>query len=156
MSNKKSGFGLAFMAVLWLAGCTTQNENAADPKKALNAYISRSFEIKSPAQKQDLLEYLTRDAKSRLAAWSDDQFREAFMDSKRQFIKLAFIEAKSVSPTETNVTYELSYIDQAKGHDAKVTQKKLAAMVEEQGKWRIADVQNIKELIEYRDEMSLP
>jgi hypothetical protein len=134
--------------------------NGNDPKKVIQEYISRSFAVKSASDREALLALLTRDAKNRLSAWSDDQFREAFIDSKRQFVKLAFTESKSESPVETSITYELSYVDQSrgqnKGNDAKITQKKLAQLVKEQDHWLISDVRNIKELVEYKDEMSLP
>ncbi len=147
---------LMVLALVSTTACTNHSNVAADPKKVLQEYISRSFAVKSESDRQGLLSLLTREAKSRLSAWSEDQFREAFIDSKRQFVKLAFTEVKAESSQETSITYELSYIDQAKGHDAKVTQKKLAQMVQDQGRWLISDVRNIKELVEYRDEMSLP
>jgi hypothetical protein len=147
---------LASLIVMTTTACSPRFDGGNDPKKVIQEYISRSFAVKSTSDRQAMLALLTRDAKNRLSAWSDDQFRDAFMDSKRQFVKLAFTEAKAESPQETSITYELSYIDQAKGHDAKVTQKKLAQMIKEQGHWMIADVRNIKELVEYRDEMSLP
>ncbi len=140
-----------------MMSCTMHGpDNGTDPQKVLNEYISRSFAAKSPSDRLEMLKLLTGNAKNRLSAWSDDQFREAFLESKRQFVKLAFTESKSQSPQEMAVTYELSYVDQNKGHDAKVTQKKLAQMIEEHGHWLISDVKNIKELVEYRDEMSLP
>lgn len=153
----KSGSAVAVAVLVVLAaGCTRRPDAFGDPKKALADYISRSFHVTSPAQRQDLLAYLSHGARSRLSAWSDDQFREAFIDDKRQFLKLSFTELKKVAPDELAVTYELSYIDQGKGHNARVTQKKLAEMVRDQGKWTISDVRNIKELVEYQDEMALP
>jgi hypothetical protein len=149
--------GLILAATLAGAcGCTTKNDAPEDPKRRLTEYISRSFEVKGVEDRRLLSEYLTGNAKTRLEAWSEDQFRQAFIDSKRQFIKLAFREIKPASPTEVNITYELSYLDQNKGHDAKVTNKKLCQMVQDQGRWYIAEVTSIKELVEYRNEMSLP
>lgn len=138
------------------AACNLKPKNDGDPKGVITGYISRSFSVKSAGDRTELLSYLTNEAKARLSAWSDDQFREAFVESKRQFGKLVFTEMKNVSPSEMSVTYELTYTDQAKGHGAKVTQKKLAQMVQNGGKWYIADVKNIKELVEYKNEMSLP
>lgn len=144
------------LALVGFTACSQNTDMSHDPKRVLNDYISRSFAVHNLGDKQILLGYLTHDAKARLSAWSDDQFQEAFIDSKRQFVKLVFTETKPISPTESSITYELSYIDQGKGHDAKVTQKKLAQMLMEQGKWQISDVRNIKELVEYRNEMALP
>ncbi|MGK5087243.1 hypothetical protein WDW86_06765, partial [Bdellovibrionota bacterium FG-2] len=89
-------------------------------------------------------------------AWSEEQFRQAFMDSKRKFLKLVFRETNKGSDKEVNITYELTYLDQSKGHDAKVTAKKLCSLVLDQGKWLISNVRNIKELVEYQNELSLP
>jgi hypothetical protein len=63
---------------------------------------------------------------------------------------------KAQSNTETNLTYELTYIDKTKGSDARVTNKRMCEMVLENGTWQIREVHNIKELIEYKNEMSLP
>jgi hypothetical protein len=139
-----------------LAGCTPKGDHANDPKTRLKEYISKSFSVRTVEDRSEMLTYLTGNAKSRLSAWSDEQFREAFIESRRQFIKISFPETKTVSPTEANITYELTYLDQGRGKDAKVLNKKLCNLVMEQGRWMISDVRNIKELIEYRNEMSLP
>lgn len=139
-----------------LAGCTRGSEPGGDPNNRLRDYISKSFAVRTADDRKDLMDFLTGDAKLRLTAWSDEQFRQAFIESKRQFIKFAVRETKQASQNEVNITYELTYLDQGKGHDAKVTNKKLCLMVLENGKWLISDVRNIKELVEYRNEMSLP
>jgi hypothetical protein len=139
-----------------LASCDNGAKESNDPKMRLNEYISKSFGAKSLEDKNDLMSYLTGEAKSRLSAWSEDQFRQAFIDSKRQFLKLAYTEVKKISPDETDITYEISYMDKAKGNNVKVTNKKMSQLILEDGKWMIRDVHNIKELIEYQNEMSLP
>lgn len=146
---------LILLCAGWIS-CKPMQTGSNDPKRRLSDYVSSSFAVKSPSDKKLLLDFMTGDAKARLLSWSDDQFRQAFIDSKRQFLKLSFKDVKNVSPTETNITYELTYLDQAKGSNAKVTNKKLCEMVSEQGKWLIRDVRNIKELVEYQNEMSLP
>lgn len=145
---------LAVAALLFQAGCTRDNSPGGDYKRRIQDYISKSFAARGASDRGELLRYLTGDAKRRLGAWSDEQFQQAFVDSKRQFVKLAFREVKQPTPKEVSVTYELTYIDQR--HDARVTNKKLAQLVLENGEWLIADVKNIKELVEYRNEMSLP
>lgn len=157
MTIRTGGFTAALsLGLLVLSGCTSNEKDVGDPKQRLTDYINKSFAVKSTDDRRELLSYLAGDAKARLGAWSEDQFRQAFLEQKRQFIRLVFQEVKSISPKEVNITYELSYLDQAKGKDAKVTNKKFAQMVQEGETWMIADVKNIKELIEYKDEMSLP
>lgn len=141
---------------LGLGACTQQGGAPNDPKARLQDYISKSFAVTSPEDRKELLGYMTGNAKSRLASWSDDQFREAFMSNRRQFVKLAFRDMKPVSKQEMNITYELTYMDQSKSGDARVTNKKICQMVLDQGKWFIADVHNVKQLVEYKNEMSLP
>ena len=149
--------------LLALSACTDSflRETKNDPKGRLTEYISKSFSVKSPNDKNELVKYLTGDAKARLSGWSEDQFREAFIDSKRNFIKLQIREIKPVSPTETNLTYEISYFEESKGKDGKmyntkITNKKLCRMFKEDNHWLIGEVRNIKELVEFKDELTLP
>jgi hypothetical protein len=152
-----SKLGAILIAVVaFSSGCTSSRENAGDPKAQLRDYISASFNAREAGDRQKLMSFMTGGAKTRLAAWSDEQFKQAFIENKRQFIKLAFREVKPVSAKETSITYELTYLDQGKGHDAKVTNKKLCQLVNESGRWLISEVKTLKELVEYRNEMSLP
>lgn len=141
---------------LTLVSCFEKSDEANDPKKRLTDYISKTFSIRQTGDKKDLLDYLSGDARARLEAWSEEQFSQAFIENKRQFIKLIFQEVKKLSPTEVSITYELTFLDQAKGRDAKVTNKKLSQLTLQNGQWLIHDVRNIKELVEYRNEMALP
>ena len=97
-----------------MTSCTTAVNPAGDPTKRLSDYISRSSRSGRRGPRYPG-EFLTGEAKQRLVAWSEEQFLMAFVDSKRQFLKLAIAEQKAISENETNVTYELSYIDQNHG-----------------------------------------
>lgn len=148
------------LTLLVFTACTSKGVPQSDPKKLLSEYISKSFAVNSTGERAQLLTFLTGDAHRRLNAWSDDQFRTAFVESKRQFVKLAYQEIKAVGKDEVSITYELSYVDQNRGADAKITQRKLARIVRDpsqpQDYWRISDVRNLRELIEFRNEMALP
>jgi hypothetical protein len=160
----KMGSGwMGFSALLLLgvlSACTPKQEGQDDPKRRLNEYISQGFAVKTTQDRAQLLAYLTGDAKTRLASWSDEQFRAAFIDSKRQFLRLAFKELKNNSPDEVSVTYELTYesdyADPEGGtHGAKITNRKLAQLVHKDGQWFISDVRNIKEVVDFKNEMTL-
>jgi len=138
------------------ASCTGDRDLTRDPKRRLTEYVSKSFAVATVGDKKSLEAYLTGDARARLAAWSDEQFEAAFIRAKRQFVKLVVREMKKVADGEVNITYELTYLDQGKGLDVRVTNKKLCTMVLEEGKWLIREVRNVKELIEYRNEMTIP
>ncbi len=154
----RSLYQFILLVLLGLSACT-DSKDFENPKKVLSSYISKSFSIQNVEQRTDLEAFLVGDAKTRLASWSDEQFEHAFIDVKRKFVKLVIKEVKKISDQETSITYELSYFDRSRsqtGHDAKVTNKKLCHLVKRNGKWLIRDVKNIKELVEYRNEMALP
>ncbi len=139
-------------------GCHRSRPEQSDPKKVLSDYISLSFGARSVQDRQGMLELLGGDAKLRLAAWSDEQFKAAFLDTKKQFVKLRILETQEISPQETTLTYELIYLEQSPGktQEVKLTHKKLAQLRLDAGRWAIFEVRNLKQLIEYRNEMSLP
>lgn len=143
-------------SLLCTPSCTKKDSATIEPKQVLKDYISKSFAVRDAKDRKDLLGYLTGDAKLRLQSWSDEQFLAAFVDTPRQFVRLAIKDMKPVSPIEVSITYELTYLDQTKGKDAKITNKKLCQLNLSQDHWLISDVKNIKELIEYRDELTLP
>lgn len=142
--------------ILIFVGCSQSSVSSSDPKRRLTEYLSKSFSIQSVSERHELESFLTGDTRNRLAAWSDDQFEAAFIQSKRKFQKLLFRETKQLDENRVNITYELTYLDESKESPAKITQKKLCTLTREKGTWYIREVRNIKELVEYRDEMSLP
>ena len=141
---------------LVFSGCNQHEASSGDPKRQLTDYISRSFDVHRGEDREKLIGFLTGDAKTRLSAWSEDQFLQAFAENRRHYIKLTVQETKQISPSVVDITYELTFLDQNKGRDAKVTNRKLAELKLEQGQWLISEVKNLKELVEYRNEMSLP
>ncbi|MBC7384618.1 MAG: hypothetical protein H7301_00465 [Cryobacterium sp.] len=157
MSAAKFCSYLAFVlfCTLLATGCTQKVGDANDPKQRLTDYISTSFSVHTTADRLKLQNYLTGGAKNRLVSWSDEQFRQAFVDSKREFVKLAIRDVKAVNDNRTDLTYELTYLDQGRGPDARVTTKRMCEMSLENGKWFIREVKNIKELIEYKNEISI-
>jgi hypothetical protein len=161
MFKNKIGTWIFLGTILLACSCTQFRGEAGDPKKRLTAYISKSFSIKDVEERKELMAYLSGDVKTRLERWSDEQFREAFLELKREFLKLSFKEVKLISPSEAEITYEVSFIEQGNAknsgkHEAKITNKKLCRMIMEKGQWYISEVRNIKELVEYKDELSLP
>lgn len=138
-----------------ITSCSKKHEGQGDPKKTLTDYISTSFSVREVSDREKLNAYLTGGAKNRLVSWSEDQFRQAFVDTKREFVKLAIREVKPVNASRTDITYELTYVDQGRGPDARVTTKRMCEMSLEGGKWMIREVKNIKELIEYKNEVTI-
>ena len=74
-----------------------------------------------------------------------------------EILKLSFSDVKNPSPDETEIVYELIYVDL--NRQTKVTQKKSATMIKDPGagqRWLIRDVRNLSELIEYQNELTFP
>ncbi len=149
--------GFCFLVLLSWVGCTPKEGTMQEPKDVLSSYITQSFAVASIADKAKMAEYLGGDAKIRLLAWSDEQFKSAFIDTKKKFVKLVILESKSINASKVALTYELSFVDESKGKEAKVTLKKMSELEKnDQGKWIIVNVQSLKEVIEFKDELSLP
>ena len=146
----------AALVLLVFSGCHSGSAPLPAPRQRLSDYISKSFNVSGPSDRNELLTYLTGDAKIKLQSWSDEEFRIEFLTKKRQFVKLTINEIKNISSEEMGITYELVYLDTAKGQGARITNKKLAQLKLESGKWMIAEVKSVKELVEYKNEMSLP
>lgn len=68
--------GLVFFALL--ASCSSSKSGSGDPKSRLQDYISQSFAVTSAQDRDSLSRFLTGPAKTRLAAWSDEQFKSVF------------------------------------------------------------------------------
>jgi hypothetical protein len=138
--------------MLTLSACSPGKKQAQEPKQVLNEYISMSFAVSAPQDRAKMLKLLTGETKSRMQSWSDEQFLQAFVESKRKFVKLVFREVRNVSDREVLITYDLVYDT----HSARMTNQKLAQLLKQSDEWLIGDVKNLKEVVEYRDALSLP
>jgi hypothetical protein len=145
------------VALLVIAACTSVKDGpgSLSARSTVSNYIAKTFQVRSVADKAALEEYLTGEARQRLNAWNDEQFLVAFSDSKRKFEKLQFREVEALNENEVNVTYELTFVER-KDRESRTTTKKMAHVVLRDGRWLIENVRNIKLLVEYQDEMSLP
>lgn len=137
--------------------CTTgKTPSQEDAKSRLSNYISKTFQVQKIEDRTTLESFLTGEAKQRMVSWDDEQFLRAFLDSKRKFEKLAFKEVQRINDQEVAITYELTYLDKNAKKDIRMTNKKMAYLTRENDVWYIKDVKNIKLLVEYQDEMTLP
>jgi hypothetical protein len=145
-----------FGFVLIFAACKGSQTLPSDPKSRLEQYITKSFAVRQAEDRAVMAEFLTGEAKRRLTAWSDAQFLRAFVETKRTFDRLLIREKRTISATEVNITYEISYTEKIDDRVRRITNRKLANLIEEQGLWHIREVRNLSELVEFRDELSLP
>ena len=144
------------IAILMLLPACTVGSSDENPAKVLEGYIRVSFSATSVEDKKKMEEMLTGDTKSRLMAWSDEQFAKAFLGGAKRFRELRILENNKVSDREVAITYELSYEEGSQDKTTRTTQRKLCAIVNEDGAWKIKEVRSIRESIEYLKEFSLP
>lgn len=144
------------LAVALLTSACSNRIGENTPAKVLENYIQISFSARSVDDKKKLQELLTGDTLNRLAAWSDEQFEKAFIETKKKFEGLRVLDNKKVSDNEVVLTYELAYKEGPAEKTAQITQRKLCTVVLESGNWKIKEVRSIRESIEYLSELSLP
>lgn len=152
-------FSLVIAMSVGLLSCNKKDKESAVPKERIKAYVEKSFSIKRIEDREELEEFLIGDAKTRLAAWSDQQFEDAFIGKKRKFSRLFFREVKPIHDEEVNITYELTFLDRSEvtqKSDVRITNKKSCQMVKRNAEWYIKSCKNIKQLVEYNHELSLP
>lgn len=146
---------LMALILLLASGCSKSVVDNT-PAKVLENYIQISFSARSAEDKKKLQELLTGDTLARLAAWSDEQFEKAFVETKKKFEGLKVLDHKKVNDSEVVLTYELAYKEGPADKTAQITQRKLCTVVLEDGAWKIKEVRSIRESIEYLKELSLP
>lgn len=142
--------------VLPMMGGCKKKAPTSDPKQTLSTYVDRSFKVNDPKDRDQLLELMTGDLRNRFGSWSDEQFKQGFIDNKRKYVKLSFRDQKQISANQISLTYELTYDDLTRQPATRVTTRRIATMQLSEKGWLIAEVKNIKELIEYQNELSIP
>jgi hypothetical protein len=126
------------------------------PKFYLEDYVQQSFSVRGIEDREKLLSRMAGESRVRLAAWSQEQFLKAFVDSARQFKRLRLLEVKQLAEREVLITFELSFEEQRAGSPTRVTQKTLGTLVLEGSQWKIRELRNIRESVEYLKGLSFP
>lgn len=128
----------------------------SSPKVYLEDYVQQSFAVKGIEDREKLLTRMTGDSRTRLAAWSNEQFLRAFVDSSRRFKRLRLLETKQIAEREVLITFELSFEELRSGAPTRVTQKTLGTLVLEGTEWKVRELKSIRESIEYLKGLSFP
>jgi hypothetical protein len=164
--SRKAIAAAVFLFVL--GGCTGGMEKES-PQKTLSEYVSRTFGLKSPADLAPLKGLTTGTARQDLDKLekNEDLFHKTFVDEKNEFVSLKIRDERNLADGRVSVTYEITYVNrnpEAKVEDAdgneqvkaaasdKITVKKHAIFVLENGKWLVSEVQNLKTFVDHGDE----
>ncbi len=147
--------GMMFFFLAGFVACTPGSDEKT-PVKVLENYVEASFHATGPSDKKKMESLLTGDTKLRLEAWSEEEFRKQFVEKRKTFKELKVLENRAVSPTEVILVYELAYLEGPKEKEVRITQRKLGTLVRVGDEWKIKEVRNIRESIEYLEELSLP
>lgn len=147
---------LAVVSILGLGvgSCNFGKKDDAGPQKTLSDYVSRSFAMKDFADRTRLLELTTGEVKETLEKLDEAAFKNYFVDSRREFLSLKIRDERQVDTDHYSITYELAYVTKRDENVDRVTNKKHAVFLNQDGKWRISTVQNLKTFIEHQNEMS--
>jgi len=148
------GFVLSIAALTLVSGCHFGKKEEGSPQRILSDYVSRSFAVKDFGEKSRLVELTTGEVKEILDRLDEAAFKETFVDSRREFVHLKIKDERQLEPGKYSITYELAYVTKCDENVDKVTNKKHAVFVNEEGKWRISSVQNLKTFIEHQNEIS--
>ena len=151
----KSGWTAVLLFTLGLPGCVKAPDEST-PVRVLEQYVQTSFHASGVQDKKVMEGLLTGDTRARLEAWSEEQFKNTFIDNRKTFKELKILENRKVSPAEVILVYELSYQQGPKDKEVRITQRKLGTLIKETQDWKIKEVRNIRESIEYLEELSLP
>ena len=149
------------ITIFIIAGCSYQERRHDDPVLVLRDYIASSFAIKSYKDKRYMLSYLKGDALKKLKALSSAEFNEQFVNQRRTFLKLKILSEEKLNKDKFKIQYELSYINLPESNNPistenKVTNRKSATIIKKDNKWYINEVKNVTQLIEFKDEMTIP
>jgi hypothetical protein len=142
---------------LLLVGCDSGKSAypTGTPERALKDYIEKTFQVKETSDRQKLASYLTGGALERFEKMDAVFFNQRFVTPKRKFSRLAFEEIKRIDDSEVQITYQLEYEDQSPGYTASVVQRKLCTMSRTESGWKLSQVRNLNENVEYLEGMKL-
>ena len=145
---------ILLIGVISILFACTKKIKEGTPVGNLGEYVSRTFAIDSLEDKTRLIELTTDQVKETITGMSDLDFKKKFLDEKKKFVSLKIKDERSLSDDRYSITYELTYKNKTENSEAQVLTKKHAIFRKIDGKWLIAEVQNLKTFIEHQNEMS--
>jgi len=145
-------FGI--LASLMLLGSCT-NAKKQTPQETLSEYVSRSFGVATQNDKAKLAELATGQVKAALDSLNDEEFKKNFVDTKRELVALKIKDERKLADGRYSITYEIAYINKSSENKDKLTSKKHAIFVNENGKWLVSEVQNLKTVMEHQTELEV-
>jgi hypothetical protein len=131
---------MKFILLLVLASCMSSDINS--PEGALKNFVESR--IGNVVTRQFVLDHVTGKMKQSFEVMSDDDFSK-FADLRKVHKDSFKILSKSCQDKKCYLTYSIKYISE--GEISKSTSsevKKIAEVVQEDGKWLIAEVTNVK------------
>jgi hypothetical protein len=160
MKTTHSRWLASVAVVLSLAGCVRgcghQRESMA-PEKVVESYLNTALNMKSVAEREDLMQYTTGRLKEALASATEETIKNAYVNRHYELESYAVIERRDRTPRETEITFRLKYKDLGTA-DIRPTDTKSAptvqtensvALLKEKGVWFIRDVVGAKTSIDF-------
>ena len=159
--SHKTWVWIFFLA--FVTGCTGKQPGVNTPQRALSEYVGITFAVKTASDKTKLMSYMSGEAREKLAALPDAEFERYFVESKKEFVSLKVRDERKLSEDRYALTYEITYNSRGPAIDPlihqigmnRVINKKHVIFVKDSGRWLISEIQNLKTLIELKDETNL-
>lgn len=128
-------------------------KSANSPEAALTKYIDYRFS--SWQKKDELLSKTTGELNEALKPLSEEQLNQLVNSDQYKKRKLK-INLKKCSADECHITYTLAFSKiRTKAKEFDIDVKKIATVIREDGKWKIADISDIKTYIKSSKELKV-
>jgi|GEM_PF-657007 hypothetical protein len=146
---KKFNQFFLFTIILMLSAC--QEEQT--PESGLRSYVN--YTHSTNATKDGFIELSTGDLRAALETMDEGQF-DTFIEQMKHSIQKDFdINKKNCQELKCFITYTIEYDAQSKGKSVySVDVRKIAELVKEDEKWKIASVENVKSYYEGSSELT--
>jgi hypothetical protein len=126
------------------------------PEQVVEAYLDLSFNMKDVGDRELLLDLTTGNLKAAIEGAAPDTIKAAFIERRYEIQNYSVVERRDRTPRETEVSFQLTYLDLGGGKDAKaakdapkVTTENTVSVVRQGGVWLIRDVLGNKTAIDF-------
>jgi hypothetical protein len=143
---------------LVLTGCTSmcgKSRASLSPEQVVEAYLDVALNMNDVSERDLLLDYTTGNLKAAIEAASPEVIKAAYVDRQYKIEKYSVVERRDRTPRETEITFELSYVDMGTNKKATsetaptVTTANTVSVVKESGVWLMRDVLGNKTTIDF-------
>ncbi len=140
-----------------ITGCTNMcgaKRSTMSPEQVVEAYLEKALNLKDVSERDQLIEYTTGNLKAAIESASPETIKAAYVDRAYKLDNYSVIERLDRTPRETEITFQLTYLDVVPASKAteeapKVTTENTVSLIKESGMWLMRDVIGNKTSIDF-------